>query len=181
MKRGILLGLAINNIGNVAADDISKQALSDWLSEACVQRPVEFVYPTQYQYAHDTSAPFHYFGTGIDQDTIFKLPDTPDGISSDYQYSFEKSLEDTRLIGYEEMKRLQEMQDMTKEFERRLGIMRANEAILLNSIKTMQKVVDIRGMGNRRLHDENTKITGEEFFKTKAPYSADDVLVEVAR
>jgi len=181
MKRGILLGWAINNIGNVAADDISKKALSDWLSEACVQRPVEFVYPTQYQYAHDDAMPFHYFGTGIDQDTIFKLPVWGNNIGSDYQYSFEKSLEDTRLAGYEEMKRLQEMEDMTNEFERRLGIMRANEAILLNSITTMRKVVDIRGMGNRRLHDENKKITGEEFFKDKAHYSAEDVLVEVAR
>ena len=181
MKRGILLGLAINNIGNVAADDISKQALSDWLSEACVQRPVEFVYPTQYQYADSESVPFHYFGTGIDQDTIFKLPDTPEGISSVYQYSFEKSLEDTRLIGYEEMKRLQEMQGMTNEFERRLGIMQANEAILLNSITTMQKVVDIRGMGNRRLHGENKKISGSTPMLRTKMLKDSRPLVEMAR
>jgi len=45
------------------------------------------------------------------------------------------------------MKAIEGMQPQINDMERRLGIMQSVEPVLENAIKTLQKVVDIRGMG----------------------------------
>ena len=51
------------------------------------------------------------------------------------------------------------MQPQINDMERRLGIMQSVEPVLENAIKTLQKVVDVRGMGKASLiqieDDEN--------------------------
>ena len=49
--------------------------------------------------------------------------------------------------------------------ERRLGIMQSVEPVLENAIKTLQKVVDVRGMGKKLLQLDDT---------VKAPEDAKD-------
>jgi hypothetical protein len=47
--------------------------------------------------------------------------------------------------------------------ERRLGIMQSVEPVLENAIKTLQKVVDVRGMGKKFLQIKSTiRIEGDE-------------------
>jgi hypothetical protein len=43
------------------------------------------------------------------------------------------------------------MQPQINDMERRLGIMQSVEPVLENAIKTLQKVVDVRGMGKSSL------------------------------
>ena len=43
----------------------------------------------------------------------------------------------------------QGMQPQINDMERRLGIMQSVEPVLENAIKTLQKVVDVRGMGKK--------------------------------
>ena len=45
------------------------------------------------------------------------------------------------------MKAIEGMQPQINDIERRLGIMQSVEPVLENAIKTLQKVVDVRGMG----------------------------------
>lgn len=45
------------------------------------------------------------------------------------------------------MKAIEGMQPQINDMERRLGIMQSVEPVLENAIKTLQKVVDVRGMG----------------------------------
>ena len=45
------------------------------------------------------------------------------------------------------MKAVEGMQPQINDMERRLGIMQSVEPVLENAIKTLQKVVDVRGMG----------------------------------
>merc|ERR1719486_1896406 len=45
------------------------------------------------------------------------------------------------------MKAIEGMQPQINYMERRLGIMQSVEPVLENAIKTLQKVVDVRGMG----------------------------------
>ena len=47
------------------------------------------------------------------------------------------------------MKAIEGMQPQINDMERRLGIMQSVEPVLENAIKTLQKVVDIRGMGKK--------------------------------
>ena len=47
------------------------------------------------------------------------------------------------------MKAIEGMQPQINDMERRLGIMQSAEPVLENAIKTLQKVVDVRGMGKK--------------------------------
>merc|ERR1719502_168991 len=47
------------------------------------------------------------------------------------------------------MKAIEGMQPLINDMERRLGIMQSVEPVLENAIKTLQKVVDVRGMGKK--------------------------------
>merc|ERR1712054_148497 len=47
------------------------------------------------------------------------------------------------------MKANEGMQPQINDMERRLGIMQSVEPVLENAIKTLQKVVDVRGMGKK--------------------------------
>merc|ERR1712023_260184 len=47
------------------------------------------------------------------------------------------------------MKAIEGMQSQINDMERRLGIMQSVEPVLENAIKTLQKVVDVRGMGKK--------------------------------
>merc|ERR1719411_2578579 len=47
------------------------------------------------------------------------------------------------------MKAIEGMQPQINDMERRLGIMQSVEPVLENAIKTLQKVVDVRGMGTK--------------------------------
>ena len=47
------------------------------------------------------------------------------------------------------MKDIEGMQPQINDMERRLGIMQSVEPVLENAIKTLQKVVDVRGMGKK--------------------------------
>merc|ERR1712032_820463 len=47
------------------------------------------------------------------------------------------------------MKVIEGMQPQINDMERRLGIMQSVEQVLENAIKTLQKVVDVRGMGKK--------------------------------
>merc|ERR1719231_2022843 len=47
------------------------------------------------------------------------------------------------------MKAIECMQPQINDMERRLGIMQSVEPVLENAIKTLQKVVDVRGMGKK--------------------------------
>ena len=47
------------------------------------------------------------------------------------------------------MKAIEGMQPEINDMERRLGIMQSVEPVLENAIKTLQKVVDVRGMGKK--------------------------------
>merc|ERR1712146_841458 len=49
------------------------------------------------------------------------------------------------------MKAIEGMQPQINDMERRLGIMQSVEPVLENAIKTLQKVVDVRGMGKNEL------------------------------
>ena len=64
------------------------------------------------------------------------------------------------------MKAIEGMQPQINDMERRLGIMQSVEPVLENAIKTLQKVVDIRGMGKKsaliQLESEDWKSDSEE-------------------
>merc|ERR1712205_169145 len=47
------------------------------------------------------------------------------------------------------MKAIEGMQPQINDMERRLGIMQSVEPVLENAVKTLQKVVDVRGMGKK--------------------------------
>ena len=47
------------------------------------------------------------------------------------------------------MKAIEGMQPQINDMERRLGIIQSVEPVLENAIKTLQKVVDVRGMGKK--------------------------------
>ena len=54
------------------------------------------------------------------------------------------------------MKAIEGMQPQINDMERRLGIMQSVEPVLENAIKTLQKVVDVRGMGKKWEGNEAT-------------------------
>ena len=56
------------------------------------------------------------------------------------------------------MKAIEGMQPQINDMERRLGIMQSVEPVLENAIKTLQKVVDVRGMGKALVQIEEPEI-----------------------
>merc|ERR1711943_104309 len=61
-----------------------------------------------------------------------------------------KRLDDGQpLVVARKMKAIEGMQPQINDMERRLGIMQSVEPVLENAIKTLQKVVDVRGMGKK--------------------------------
>merc|ERR1719305_554464 len=62
-----------------------------------------------------------------------------------------KRLDDGQLLVEvaRKMKAIEGMQPQINDMERRLGIMQSVEPVLENAIKTLQKVVDVRGMGKK--------------------------------
>merc|ERR1719327_1572340 len=62
-----------------------------------------------------------------------------------------KRLDDGQLFVevVRKMKVIEGMQPQINDMERRLGIMQSVEPVLENAIKTLQKVVDVRGMGKK--------------------------------
>ena len=62
-----------------------------------------------------------------------------------------KRLDDGQPLGEvaRKMKAIEGMQPQINDMERRLGIMQSVEPVLENAIKTLQKVVDVRGMGKK--------------------------------
>jgi len=62
------------------------------------------------------------------------------------------------------MKAIEGMQPQINDMERRLGIMQSVEPVLENAIKTLQKVVDVRGMGKKLVQlmaeDDDTNADG---------------------
>lgn len=60
------------------------------------------------------------------------------------------------------MKAIEGMQPQINDMERRLGIMQSVEPVLENAIKTLQKVVDVRGMGKSSLLQINDEETSDD-------------------
>ena len=60
------------------------------------------------------------------------------------------------------MKAIEGMQPQINDMERRLGIMQSVEPVLENAIKTLQKVVDVRGMGKSFLQISDDVLPAEE-------------------
>ena len=61
------------------------------------------------------------------------------------------------------MKAIEGMQPQINDMERRLGIMQSVEPVLENAIKTLQKVVDVRGMGKKLLQlDDDVLVQGDD-------------------
>jgi len=56
------------------------------------------------------------------------------------------------------MKAIEGMQPQINDMERRLGIMQSVEPVLENAIKTLQKVVDVRGMGKALVQIDEQEI-----------------------
>ena len=63
------------------------------------------------------------------------------------------------------MKAIEGMQPQINDMERRLGIMQSVEPVLENAIKTLQKVVDVRGMGKKWASLWTTLICSYALFK----------------
>merc|ERR1712054_616599 len=59
------------------------------------------------------------------------------------------SMMDNHSLRSPERKAIEGMQPQINDMERRLGIMQSVEPVLENAIKTLQKVVDVRGMGKK--------------------------------
>merc|ERR1719503_486754 len=67
------------------------------------------------------------------------------------------------------------MQPQINDMERRLGIMQSVEPVLENAIKTLQKVVDVRGMGKKLVQLESQELVfdkpdEEECWSGKGSY-----------
>merc|ERR1711898_34438 len=60
------------------------------------------------------------------------------------------------------MKAIEGMQPQINDMERRLGIMQSVEPVLENAIKTLQKVVDVRGMGKKLVQLSSQELVMEE-------------------
>merc|ERR1712185_372558 len=63
---------------------------------------------------------------------------------------------DQRRLDMERRLAIEGMQPQINDMERRLGIMQSVEPVLENAIKTLQKVVDVRGMAKKE-EDETQK------------------------
>ena len=57
------------------------------------------------------------------------------------------------------MKAIEGMQPQINDMERRLGIMQSVEPVLENAIKTLQKVIDVRGMGASQITAKTSSST----------------------
>jgi len=62
------------------------------------------------------------------------------------------------------MKAIEGMQPQINDMERRLGILQSVEPVLENAIKTLEKVVDVRGMGRRLLWDDISDLSPEQEY-----------------
>ena len=60
------------------------------------------------------------------------------------------------------MKAIEGMQPQINDMERRLGIMQSVEPVLENAIKTLQKVVDVRGMGKAFVQIDDTVLVQDD-------------------
>jgi hypothetical protein len=60
------------------------------------------------------------------------------------------------------MKAIEGMQPQINDMERRLGIMQSVEPVLENAIKTLQKVVDVRGMGKAFIQIDDTVLVQDD-------------------
>ena len=65
------------------------------------------------------------------------------------------------------MKAIEGMQPQINDMERRLGIMQSVEPVLENAIKTLQKVVDVRGMGKKWDHSSSLSTNTKFEYQTK--------------
>ena len=67
------------------------------------------------------------------------------------------------------MKAIEGMQPQINDMERRLGIMQSVEPVLENAIKTLQKVVDVRGMGKKWIswQSPSTTHSTQVWYQTK--------------
>ena len=67
------------------------------------------------------------------------------------------------------MKAIEGMQPQINDMERRLGIMQSVEPVLENAIKTLQKVVDVRGMGKKWISwkSPSTTHSPQVWYQTK--------------
>ena len=93
----------------------------------------------------DAEAPLNYIRQkGVD----YPLDECPQDIASKYwiKYPWKRTSDLMRLI--------QHYEDAINDMVRRLQYMQSFEPLLENSIKTLQKVVDVRDMGRRRLLDK---------------------------
>ena len=64
------------------------------------------------------------------------------------------------------MKAIEGMQPQINDMERRLGIMQSVEPVLENAIKTLQKVVDVRGMGKKLVQIMSEEENSEQITVT---------------
>merc|ERR1711937_902237 len=70
------------------------------------------------------------------------------------------------------MKAIEGMQPQINDMERRLGIMQSVEPVLENAIKTLQKVVDVRGMGKKafiQVDDETVLVQWNDVKESAYP------------
>ena len=73
------------------------------------------------------------------------------------------------------MKAIEGMQPQINDMERRLGIMQSVEPVLENAIKTLQKVVDVRGMGKKwappwlqsQMNEDYNSLEQQNFYMRK--------------
>ena len=65
------------------------------------------------------------------------------------------------------MKAIEGMRPQINDMERRRGIMQSVEPVLENAIKTLQKVVDVRGMGKKWRPYQSPSTTTQVWYQTK--------------
>ena len=81
------------------------------------------------------------------------------------------------------MKAIEGMQPQINDMERRLGIMQSVEPVLENAIKTLQKVVDVRGMGKTLIQlneSESADLIIEKKDNVEDPKDTDPLAVAKA-
>ena len=144
------------SLGLFSINGVNASGNVDDKSSGCVERPIEFAYPTHFPgWGRAGSGP-----TTAESDFVAPLtgntrqiPGVNDWYSS--PGSFEKSPEADIGI-FEEQKYMQEMQSAVNTFEEMLNSSQYMAPVLDTAINTLEKVVDIRGMGKkRRLIDDS--------------------------
>merc|ERR1712046_332495 len=113
--------------------------------------------PTQAEIAKDVPLMVKYQGVGgkedvkCDPNIDFFQDALTCGIQKALTARILKRLDDGQPLVEvaRKMKAIEGMQPQINDMERRLGIMQSVEPVLENAIKTLQKVVDVRGMGKK--------------------------------